>query len=366
MSPLLLVIIPVILIAILLVFLKSTGGLTVKIIAVTVSVIILAVLLVPALNSIDDGSDDSWHYDDYVETDAISAAGSLEIVEVGGVTYAHADSLGQGTLTFSDGSETTHNVVKAQLDVFLFLGQSNIAYWTGKYIDGVYYDHAIPGEVTPTTTPGHAYYYGSDSSPFTPDMTNLSLLSIHDMIDLETGDNTVGSLDGPFAAGYAQATGHKCLVINGGWSGKSITSFIQGGAAYNNAKQGYNDALSKIDDNFNVRIVGYVFCQGEADRYMDLDTYKTDFREMHSLLTGGSFSAAKLPVCYIDLIRQSWGGNAYTAQIELADEIGNVKLATTIADTFSIDGGTLMVDNLHYTQKGQNLVGEQLVSYITN
>lgn len=368
MNPILYAIIPIVLIAALfaVIRIRSSNEIPKKTIAVMVVVTLLAVLLIPAIELIDDGSSSrDWQYDDYIETEAVSASGALELVEIGGTKYAHAKTIGDGVLSFSDGSEESYDIVKAKLDVFLFMGQSNIAYWTGKYIDGTYYDHAIPGEVDPIPSPGQAYYYGSDSSPYTPDLTNLSELGIHDMVDLTTGLNTVGSLDGSFASGYATETGNKCLVINCGWSGKSITSFVQGGAVYNHAKQGYNDAMSKIDDNFVASVKGYVFCQGEADRLMDPDTYKADFIQMHTLLTDGSFSSNRLPVCYIDLIREYWGGNAYQAQIALADELSNVKMASTISSTFSIDGGTLMVDNLHYTQKGQNLIAEELVAYLT-
>lgn len=368
MNPIIYAIIPIILIAAIISIWKvKNGTATPKIIGVTIAVILLGALLVPALDLLDDGSDaTSVHYDDYFETDAVDASGSLELVEIGGTQYAHAETLGNGVLSFSDGTSESYAVSKAKLDVFLFMGQSNIAYWTGKYMDGTYYDHAIPEDVTPTITPGNAYYYGSDSSPYTPDLTNLSELGIKDMVDLDTGKNKVGSLDGSFASGYCQATGNKCLVINCGWSGKSITSFVQGGAVYNHAKQGYNDALSKIDANFNTEIKGYVFCQGEADILMDSDTYKADFMEMHTLLTTGSFSDTHLPICYIDLIREYCGGNAYGVQLALPDEISTVKMASTIADTFSIDGGTLMVDNLHYTQEGQNLIAAELVTYIAH
>ena len=368
MNPILYAIVPIVVIAILIAILKiNSTSILPKILGATIAVILLGALLVPAMNLLDDGSDaTSVHYDDYFETDAVDASGSLELVEIGEKQYAHAETLGNGVLSFSDGTTETYTVSKAKLDVFLFMGQSNIAYWTGKYIDGTYYDHAIPEDVTPTITPGNAYYYGSDSSPYTPDLTNLSELGIKDMINLETGANKVGSLDGSFASGYCQATGHKCLVINCGWSGKSITSFVQGGAVYNHAKQGYNDALSKINDNFDAEVKGYIFCQGEADRLMDSDTYKADFMEMHNLLTAGSFSTTHLPICYIDLIREYWGGNAYNVQLALPDEISTVKMASTIADTFSIGGGTLMVDNLHYTQEGQNLIAAEIVTYIAH
>lgn len=367
MSPILLAIIPIFLIAIIIAVVKSKEWGPKSIVISAVAIVIVGSVLVPALDLFDENESDSGiHFDDYFESDAVSSSGSLELVEIGSTQYAHAITLGEGVLSFSDGSSESYTVTKANLDVFLFMGQSNIAYWPGKVIDGTYYDHAIPGDVTPEITPGNAYYYGSSSSPYNPDLTNLSVLSINDMVDLDTGENKVGSLDGAFASGYYHATGHKCLIINGAWSGKSITSFLQGGASYNHAKDGYNDALSKIDENFNVSVKGYVWCQGEADRLMDADTYKEDFIEMNTLLTSGSFSTTHLPMCYIDLIREYWGGNARLAQIDLANELPNVKMASTIANTFSIDGGTLMVDNLHYTQEGQNQIATELVSYLTS
>lgn len=366
MSPIFLAIIPILLIAIVIAIVKSKECGPKTIVVSAVSIVIVMSVLVPVLGTIDENDPDSEiHFDDYFVSDAVSSSGSLELVEIGSTQYAHAITLGDGVLSFSDGTTKSYTVSKANMDVFLFMGQSNIAYWTGKNIDGTYYDHAIPGEVDPIPSPGQAYYYGSDSSPYTPNLTNLSELGIHDMVDLTTGLNTVGSLDGSFASGYAAETGNKCLVINCGWSGKSITSFVQGGSTYNHAKDGYNDALSKINENFNVNIKGYIWCQGEADRFMDIDTYKQDFIEMNALLTSGSFSTNHLPMCYIDLVREYWGGNARLAQIDLANELPNVKIASTIANTFSIDGGTLMVDNLHYTQEGQNQIATELISYLT-
>lgn len=370
-----LAIIPVLIILVLIGVMFKNGKIDNKtILSIVICVIIVVVVLIPIVGNVEPENDYpselDMRYDDYYPISSVdSVSGAVEIISGNNTDYIHANGIGQGQVILKNGKSISITVSKATLDVFLFVGQSNIAYWEGKSIDGTYYLRSNPAEVTPTVGLGNIYYYGSSNRPFLHTDTNLTAMGIYDMDKVTTDTPKIGGLDYPFASGWAKETGNKCLVINCGWSGSAIQGYIPGGQVYEHIKSGYNDAISKIDQTgFNIVIKGYVFCQGEANTTTSISTYKSWFMQMHDALTGvddSDFSEYDLPVCYIDLVRTAKGGNSVTAQKELCIENDNVIMGTSIANTFTISNGLLLPDDLHYSQKGQNVIAKKLISTIS-
>ena len=93
-----------------------------------------------------------WSYDDWRFSDSVvDAEGSVELVEVDGRTAVHAVSLGDGSITLDNGRRISVDVGKADLDVYLIMGQSNAAYYRYE-----------PDRAVPVSVPGSCYYFGAN------------------------------------------------------------------------------------------------------------------------------------------------------------------------------------------------------------
>lgn len=335
---------------------KGKSSLVMGAVGLTVMITLVAVLLVPAIEGVDDSPSlpPKWQYDDYYEMEDLdSASGSLEIITLGDKEYLHVKSIGDGTYT--KGGETfSVTTTKANLDVFVIGGQSNAQYniWgTGELPD-----------TDPVPAPGTAYYYGTSTHPISTGNTTQAaaydptLYDIYSSVN-SSGENLLGNIDGPFSARYYAGSGHKVLTINTGVGGSSISKWVTGGVCYNHAKSVFEDAMDKVDtDLFEISVKSLLWIQGEADAYMSVDTYISDFMKLYGNVTSNSFNADyKLKYALISQTRD--GKNAALAQEILADKNG-IYLASTAANSFSISGGTLREDGLHYTQKGDNILAK--------
>ena len=339
-------------------------GLLSGIVMLSVMIVLTATVLVPAIETTDEPhvKAPSWQYDDYYTIEGLdSASGSLEVVTLGSDEYLHVASIGEGTYTVGDNTYTV-TTKKAQLDVFLIGGQSNAQY----NINGT----TELGDTDPVALPGTAYYYGLSSHPISMGNTtqaaayDSSLYDIYMSVDSD-GDNLLGNIEGPFSARYYSGTGHKVLTINTGVGGSSISAWVDGGTCYTYSKAAFADAMSKIDtDLFEVSVKSFFWIQGEADKYMAVNTYVSDFMDLYEDLTTNVFNSDyKLTYALISLTKD--GKNAATAQYKLADKKG-IYMASTAAESFSISDGTLRNDGLHYTQKGDNILARDFANLSIN
>lgn len=329
------------------------------IITIVLSIILIGSLMAPVINDLNEVRE--VYYDDYFETNATSASGSIELVDIDGQTYAHAKSIGKGTLT-TPNSVKTYNVVKADLDVWMLSGQSNAAYYgSGRY---------DPSTATPVPKLGTSYYYGTESAPvvydasFTPDDT----YGIFDMMNTTTGAAKIGNIELPFAGEYGTKTDHKVLVVNGARSGAHIEQFVPNFDVCAFMKTVFNDAMSKIDqDCYNVSVKGLIWAQGESNDDTIIETYEMYFKQMWYSVSGQDkahiFSEYDLPTCMIIQTREVNSANAAEAQENLAAELDNVYLATEVTQTFTIENGMMNSDNLHYSQLGDNAIGADIADY---
>lgn len=111
----------------------------------------------------------------------------------------------------------------------------------------------------------------------------------------------------------------------------------------------------------------YIWIQGESDSDTDIETYKRSFMEMHRSLLGigdTQFSPYRFDNGFISKIRSKEGINSSIAQIQLAEGSKTIHLASKASDSFSIDDGTMLDDDLHYSQKGDNIIGKELGEFI--
>lgn len=354
------VIIPILLICVVVfaAMMLKKGFSAAKIVTVTVAIIIIAAA-VPFISGEEEAAPtsqitqiDTMYYDDYLpcESTLTVDSGNIEIVRIGNKTYAHANGLGEATIT-QDGTQNTISILKAPLDVFMIAGQSNAEH-------GIY--NRVDAE--PKGMLGTTYYYGSPSRVIIYSSSyDVNNYGIYDMVG--TGAYPIAAnIDLPFSATYYKITGHKTLVVNAGVAGSPVLDWIPGGDCYNYAKAIFNDAINKIDtDNYDVTIKSYIWIQGEADSGTSVSTYKTRFLSMHNSLMGEDsenvFSSIPFDGCLISKVRSVNGVNSSKAELQLADSIDSVFLATTEADTFTMANALMLGDNLHYSQLGDNLIG---------
>lgn len=308
------------------------------------------------------------YYNDYLEFSTsdeesnpqiISAAGALEIIKIGDIKYVHACDIGDGIITYSGRIKEKINVKKAQLDVFLILGQSNAMY---RY-------SSDPSTASPVPELGTAYYYGTSDDPVSNIFYDRSVndYGMHSMTE-STNVAHIGNIEAPFAAAYNKRTGHKVLTINGAIGGAPISTYLPGGISYDYAQTVFSGALLTIDTaHYDFTVRSYIWIQGESDSDTDVETYKRSFMEIHRSLLGigdARFSPYDFDCGFISKVRSAEGVNSSIAQIQLAEECKTIHLASTASDSFSIDDGTMLDDNLHYSQKGDNIIGAELGEYI--
>lgn len=296
----------------------------------------------------DDGSND-WQYDDYRTVEgAVAASGSLEILDNG---IVHAHDIGEGTISFSDGTVQEVIVHKAHLVVLLMTGQSNSTHWV-----------TDTSQATPLPPRGVAYYYGTETEYGTT-MSNLGFWSLYD----EAGDLRVADKLPSFATEFYNETGKKIYWICGGWGGMAINTFTPGEPTWNWMRTAVVNGLAAIPStHFEYELGPYMWIQGESDKENSIGAYKIDYMRMHNAILGGELGGHVFDHCYISLPRYSDSINAYDAQIELAEEHpSTITIACNLASGFTTENGLMHPgDNIHYTQAGDNLIGECLGEHV--
>lgn len=348
LSPILIAIPAIILIA-LLVFVIRSGKPLVAVIAAFIVVVLTATVLVPFLNEVDVSEAE---YDDYIEIDPEdSVSGSFEVVTAGTKTYAHATSVGYGEI---DGDK--YYVSKAKLDVFMIMGQSNAAY--------SYYDVST---ASPVASPGETYYFGTSTQPNTQTVAGTGM---YDAVNVD-GTAVIGHLEMPFMSKYNELTGHKVYTINTGWNGASISVLTVGGSHYNYEQRTARNGFDAIDqEHYSIETIGYIWLQGESDAGLDtpISEYKADFLNLYNAIAGKSddlfTNRFTMDNAYIVQTRTARGENAAEALSELASENEHIYMATEITLTFSVENGTLRDDDLHYTQLGFNQIGVAVAEFV--
>lgn len=242
------------------------------------------------------------------------------------------------------------------VNVFVIAGQSNAQYYkTDVQIANAELAH-IPDD--------SAYYYGTSELPISPGVwsnmnydTTLASYSIHPMIS--GGDFTIGGIDAALASGFVTDTGQRCLIINVGIGGVSVNMYTPGGLAYDYAHKVFFNAISKCPADWVLNKCAVVWIQGESNTATPVSEYMADFITMWDAMR----SDFGIDSILISKVRAANGVNSSIAQINLAESVPGVYLATKLADTFTVDNGLMTSDDLHYSQKGDNLIGVAVANY---
>lgn len=242
--------------------------------------------------------------------------------------------------------------MKKEYDLFLFLGQSNMA---GRGITSRQWPEAAPA-----LTPGAGYEYRAVSDPehLHPIKEPFGMNENNPDGIYEPGMKT-GSMVTSFVNAYYARTKIPVIGISASKGGSHIGEW-QGNRDY------LSDALMRLDraenylsrQNITVRHRYLLWCQGETDG--DLGTapeeYIARFKHMFSQL-----KERGIETCFLITIGEYNGekGTDYSkirqAQLEIAASLPDVELVCDLFHTMRARG--LMKDDFHYYQKAYNEAG---------
>jgi hypothetical protein len=246
------------------------------------------------------------------------------------------------TITATDGTDTEELVItktiRAPLDIYLITGQSNASYY-----------YAEPQLATGTKS-GTAYHYseligGEQICP----MNN------------EDGSMARGNVEASFCKTIYDLTGEKILMVNAGVSGRKVNTFVPDeGESFKHIEYVWQIIREHIEDeefltHYETRIGSYIWVQGESDQHTDIDTYKENYMSLHKSLTDEEYD---FQYGFIVLTKPKFE-NSYAAQEQLASENSDITIATRSAEHFTVENGKMRFDDLHYSQVGDNLLGEE-------
>ena len=300
-------------------------------------VILVTMVLIPSISEMEE-EQRGWQYDDYVpvsewDREITGVSGALSLRTYAGVDYVRASGIGEGVITFSDGSTETVDVGRARLDVYMVAGQSNSTMSMGN-----------AAEAEPYPRLGTAYFYHSD------ELFNA----------FQQSGRMIRGTGPPLAATYYELTGHKILLICAGIGGQTITNFLPpDGSMWAHMQQYVEAAMSGFDPAYyDISVESYFWLQGEQDKYMSVDTYKEHFLTVNDAILSGDLGL-DFKHCLISLVRPQNGPTAAEAQMQVAEEYPDrYIMATTAAETFTVDNGLMSSDDLHYSQAGYNIIGD--------
>lgn len=320
------------------------------IIGIVAFVIVGAVAITMVEQAVDD-VDPEWSYDDYrVVENAVSVSGVLEMVETHLGSTIHAKDVGEGTIQYADGSTESVSVHRAKLDVYLITGQSNAAY---RAVD--------PSAAKPLPHLGTAYawmledgLYGQFNTDEAPEM--------RPMVNLD-GTAATGDKAPSFAATVNSITGHKTYWICGAWTNMSIINYnpTNNASKWVYMKDVVNEAMDAVDrSKFDVKTCSWMWIQGEKDSDMSVEEYYDRFVTLNDAILSGELGY-KFNHCFISLIQSKWG-NPVQAQLQLAHDVPTISIGSDAALDFTVANGLMDADDIHYSQLGDNIIGEDLGS----
>lgn len=240
------------------------------------------------------------------------------------------------------------------VDLFLFLGQSNMA---GR------------GDARESSAvasgAGYEYRAVSDPSRLYPlgDPFGINENRIGGIDDRRDGINSKsGGLVPAFVNAWYEKTGVPVVGVSASKGGSAISEWTSGGRYH-------ADMLCRLDaarsflksQGIAVGHIYALFCQGETDGDLktDTDVYKKDFESLFSVLK--DHGVEKMFIILIGRCNIEGRYDDYdairNAQKELAGENRDVVVVSTAMETFLEKN--LMKDEFHYKQQGYEIAGTE-------
>ncbi len=228
--------------------------------------------------------------------------------------------------------------VKAPISVYMLTGQSNTSY---------YYANA---EEATVIKKGTGYIYSTAINEYT----------IECLTD-DKGKMRYGNIEASLAKRLYDELGEKVLIINTGISSMKIRGFLPGSDGYDTILNSWN-VMNGImqtkwfSERFEPRVRSYIWIQGESDDWMQPEEYMENFLNVHSAFRSQDFG---FEYAFISNVASRFF-RPNDAQERLAQAYEDIYMASRLAGSFTSEGGELREDNLHYTQKGDNILGDDI------
>lgn len=168
-----------------------------------------------------------------------------------------------------------------------------------------------------------------------------------------------GSMVSMVAKTYFEKTGIPIVGVSASKGGRKIECFEPGTDLYTDMEQRLKSCLKYLDKNgYNVEHVYMAWHQGEADTYTTTEEYEKSLNTIVDTV----HRRCGVEMCFVSYVSPSYkgsGAHVREAQKNVCDKNAYCKLASTAAQYF-YESGLLKSDNLHYTQKAYNIVGEEM------
>lgn len=247
------------------------------------------------------------------------------------------------------------------LEVYVLAGQSNAAYSNKtERCDAEYVDEHLEAPSA------KLWYYGTEAMPIrnglsssTPSDYDTTFESYALWQMYRGGHWVIGGEEPALASTISKRTNADVLIINVGVDNQKVSELLPTATCGEYVDEVLAHALPLINRSEypNVQYKGVVWIQGESDNVANtsVDSYIEDFMTIKDWYASKGFSQ-----WYIVKIRPLSGrDNAATAQTQIAANNDDVQI-TDVARSFTIADGLMNTDGVHYTQKGRDLVGEAI------
>ena len=257
-------------------------------------------------------------------------------------------------ITLADGSQFKIPYVTDTkvVDLFIFMGQSNMS-GRGVAADAPEVPEGWGYEYKAISDPGKLLHM---TEPFGLNEDNAS--SGVDDSNGENGNKRKGSSVSALTIAYHQHTGVPVVGVSCSKGGTSTTFWKVGGKPLNDAIARQLAAEQWLADNgYTIRNNYMFWLQGESDRSMAPETYKSNLiaivKEM--IEKTGVTNCMMLRVGQSDTSTATTKNNIIEVQTELCQTYTEFVMASTLTAGFPDDG--LMKDTWHYTQEGYDILG---------
>lgn len=243
---------------------------------------------------------------------------------------------------------------KKEVDLFMFMGQSNMA---GRGVRNA--EHPEPPD---EIAGGAGYEYRAVSAPgrlfpvCEPFGRNENRSG-----GIDDGDMKTGSMVTSFINAYYDAAGVPVAGVSASKGGSRICQWQPGGAYLTDAVERLKNAVSFLEGNgYIIRHKYMLWCQGESDG--DVKTTQSDYCVMFENMLSKMLENG-IEKCFMVRIGEYNGPENYNyreirnAQDKIARENENVIMVSTAFVTMKERG--LMKDSFHYFQQAYNEVGAE-------
>lgn len=272
-----------------------------------------------------------WSSDDAIATVDKNGEILIRNVSESGVVITADDGYNKEELVIT-------RTIRTPISIYMLAGQSNAEYY-----------YADPQTATQAKK-GTAYLYNSRLAEF-----------VIESITNDDGTMKFGNIEASLVNRLYRELGEKVIIMNTGISGMKIEEFLPEQKGFETIKDSWRNFNTTMQtewfqERFEPRIKSYIWVQGESDDWLAPELYMERFLIMHSMLRSPDFGFDYAFIC--NVAPRFFRPN--DAQERLAQAYDDIFMGSRGAFGFTPESGELREDNLHYTQQGDNVLGDEI------